>query len=91
MSFFELSLFFKKKKLHFVLKYQKLSKNVIIFALNVYACMQRKNTSRRLKQRKIITLPLLMPSVIIHAPVVSAAFTNPLLKTCLTFEGSLKS
>lgn len=35
-------------------------------------------------------LPVSMPSVIIHAPVVSAALTKPWLKTSLSLEGILK-
>lgn len=35
-------------------------------------------------------IPVLMPSVSIHAPVVSAALIKPLLKSCFSLDGSLK-
>lgn len=40
--------------------------------------------------RRKYALPVLMPSVIIHAPVVSAALTRPWLKISLSLEGILK-
>lgn len=52
----------------------------------------KRNYRKRKKKEwnRECALPVLMPSVIIHAPVVSAALTKPWLKISLSFEGILK-
>jgi hypothetical protein len=52
----------------------------------------REEGKERKKIDRQITcaLPELMPSVIIHAPVVSEALTKPWLKVSLSLEGILK-